>query len=85
MTWTAIIILLFVGLLLIALEIVVLPGAIAGIIGGGMLAIGVWQSYVTYAQWPAILYWHRRWWHAYCYWYSLCVQKRGDFLGSIPK
>lgn len=48
MTWTAIIILLFVGLLLIALEIVVLPGAIAGIIGGGMLAIGVWQSYVTY-------------------------------------
>ena len=48
MTWTAIIILLFVGLLLIALEIVVLPGAIAGIIGGAMLAIGVWQSYVTY-------------------------------------
>ena len=48
MSWTAIIILLFIGLLLITLEIVVLPGAIAGIVGGVMLAIGVWQSYAMY-------------------------------------
>ena len=48
MTWTAIVILLLIGILLITLEIVVLPGAIAGIVGLIMLSIGVWQSYATY-------------------------------------
>ena len=48
MTWTAIVILLLIGILLITLEIVVLPGAIAGIVGLIMLCVGVWQSYATY-------------------------------------
>lgn len=48
MTWTAIVILLLIGILLITLEIVALPGAIAGIVGLIMLSIGVWQSYATY-------------------------------------
>ena len=48
MTWTAIIIILLVGMLLVTLEIVVLPGAIAGIVGGLFLAVGVWQSYANY-------------------------------------
>ena len=48
MTWTAIVILLLVGILLITLEIVVLPGAIAGIVGLIMLGVGVWQSYATH-------------------------------------
>lgn len=48
MTWTAIILLLLVGLLLITLEIVMLPGAIAGIVGLVMLGVGVWQSYATH-------------------------------------
>lgn len=48
MSWSFIIVLILVGLLLITLEIVVLPGAIAGIIGGILLAVGIWQSYVVY-------------------------------------
>ena len=48
MTWTAIVILLLIGILLITLEIVALPGAIAGIVGLIMLSIGVWQSYATH-------------------------------------
>jgi membrane-bound ClpP family serine protease len=48
MTCTAIVILLLIGILLITLEIVALPGAIAGIVGLIMLSIGVWQSYATY-------------------------------------
>ena len=48
MTWTAIVILLLIGILLITLEIVALPGAIAGIVGVIMLGVGVWQSYATY-------------------------------------
>ena len=48
MTWTAIVILLLIGILLITLEIVALPGAIAGIVGLIMLGVGVWQSYATY-------------------------------------
>lgn len=46
MTPTLIIILLVVGLLLLTLEIVALPGGIAGIIGFVMIALGVWQSYL---------------------------------------
>ena len=48
MTWTAIVILLLIGILLITLEIVALPGAIAGIVGLIMLGVGVWQCYATY-------------------------------------
>lgn len=48
MTWTAIVILLLIGILLITLEIVALPGAIAGIVGLIMLGVGVWQSYATH-------------------------------------
>lgn len=48
MTWTAIIVLLVIGLLLITLEIVVLPGAIAGIAGSICVAVAVWQSYAVY-------------------------------------
>lgn len=48
MSWPFIIIILLVGLALIALEIVALPGGISGIFGGIMVVIGVWQSYAQY-------------------------------------
>ncbi len=47
MNLTLIIIVLVVGLLLLTLEIVALPGGVAGIIGFIMIAISVWQSYVS--------------------------------------
>ncbi len=34
--------------MLIALELVALPGGVAGILGGVAMAIGVWQSYAQY-------------------------------------
>lgn len=48
MSWPLIIALVLLGLVLIALEIVVLPGAVAGICGGVLTAVAIWQTYVTY-------------------------------------
>lgn len=48
MTWPLILIVILVGLTLIALEIVALPGGVAGICGGIMLAVGIWQTYAHY-------------------------------------
>lgn len=45
MGWASIIIILLVGLALVALEIVALPGGVSGICGGLMVALGVWQTY----------------------------------------
>ncbi|MBR5784476.1 MAG: hypothetical protein IKY43_04840 [Bacteroidales bacterium] len=48
MSWVAIIILLILGVSLVALEIVALPGLVSGIVGMIFLGVGVWQSYSTY-------------------------------------
>lgn len=48
MNWPIIIIILLVGLALVALEIVALPGAICGICGGAMVVVGIWQTYANY-------------------------------------
>lgn len=42
------IIVLLVGLVLLTLEIVALPGGIAGLFGIGLLSYGVWQSYILW-------------------------------------
>ena len=48
MSLPLLIIVLIVGLVLLTLEIVALPGGIAGIFGIGMMAFSVWQSYIHY-------------------------------------
>ncbi len=49
MSWLLIILLIFVGLLLLLLEILVIPGiTVAGILGFAGLFIGIWQAYSTY-------------------------------------
>lgn len=51
MTWTVIAILIVVGFLFLLLEILVLPGTnVAGFIGFALIAIGVWQAYVTHGN-----------------------------------
>ncbi len=45
MNTTLLIIVLILGLVLVALEIVALPGGVAGVFGLGLLVFGVWQSY----------------------------------------
>lgn len=48
MNWTLIIICLIVGIVLLALEIVALPGGIAGIFGLGLMAFAVYSTYVVF-------------------------------------
>ncbi len=55
MSWPIIIIVILVGVALVALEIVALPGAICGIFGGILLVIGVWQSYAQYGTTAGII------------------------------
>lgn len=44
--WTIIIILILVGILMLLLEILVIPGAgVAGIIGFGLMVAGIWVAY----------------------------------------
>lgn len=45
-SWTLIIISLILGVILLVLEIVALPGLIAGIFGAGLIVFGIWQSYL---------------------------------------
>lgn len=46
MTPTLTIIVLILGLLLLTLEVVALPGGIAGICGLGLLVFGIWESFI---------------------------------------
>ena len=48
MSWALIIITLAIGLILVVLEIVALPGGIAGICGAILSAIAVWQTYMSH-------------------------------------
>ena len=50
MTWPLIIITILGGLILVALEIVALPGAVCGIVGGAMVALAIWQTYTNYGS-----------------------------------
>ncbi len=50
MTPTLVIIVLALGLLLLTLEIVALPGGIAGVCGFLLVVFGVWQSYLLWGM-----------------------------------
>lgn len=50
MNITLIIIILVIGLILLTLEIVALPGGVAGICGLLMVIFGVWQTYLGYGS-----------------------------------
>ena len=50
MNTTLLIIVLVLGIILLALEIVALPGGIAGIFGVGLIAFGVWQTYALFGN-----------------------------------
>lgn len=50
MTPTLVIIVLALGLLLLTLEIVALPGGIAGVCGFLLIVFGVWQSYILWGM-----------------------------------
>ncbi len=50
MNTTLLIIILILGLVLLTLEIVALPGGVAGISGLGLLVFGVWQSYKLWGE-----------------------------------
>ena len=55
MSWPLIIITILGGLVLVALEIVALPGAVCGIVGGAMVALAVWQTYANYGSTAGII------------------------------
>jgi membrane-bound ClpP family serine protease len=48
MAWSVIIPVIVFGLLLVLLEIFILPGLVAGIVGGLLVVFGVYQSYLAY-------------------------------------
>lgn len=48
MSWPVIILIILIGLLLVALEIVALPGFVSGLCGVILVGVGVWQCYVRY-------------------------------------
>ena len=48
MNWTLIIITIIIGLVLLTLEIVAVPGAIVGICGAGLMIYAIWQTFVIY-------------------------------------
>ena len=50
MNTTLLIIVLLLGVLLLTLEIVALPGGVAGAIGAAMIAFGVWQTYTLFGS-----------------------------------
>jgi membrane-bound ClpP family serine protease len=45
MHWLIIASLIIIGLIVLALEILVIPGGIAGVIGFILIAVGIWQTY----------------------------------------
>lgn len=50
MSLPLIIIVLLIGLALVALEIVALPGGVSGVLGGCLVVIGIWQTYAHYGS-----------------------------------
>ncbi|MBR3783595.1 MAG: NfeD family protein [Bacteroidales bacterium] len=50
MNTTLLIIVLLLGVLLLTLEIVVLPGGIAGFFGAILIGLGVWQTYALFGN-----------------------------------
>lgn len=48
MSWSVIIPLIVFGLMLVLLEIFILPGLVAGIVGGLIVVFGIYQSYASY-------------------------------------
>ncbi|PKP00925.1 MAG: hypothetical protein CVU11_16710 [Bacteroidetes bacterium HGW-Bacteroidetes-6] len=50
MSWTIILALIFIGIVLVMLEIFILPGMIAGIIGGIAIIVGIYQAYATFGS-----------------------------------
>ena len=50
MSWTLIIITLVIGLILVALEIVAIPGLIVGICGAALMIFSIWQTFITYGS-----------------------------------
>ena len=50
MNTTLLIIVLILGVVLLALEIVALPGGIAGAFGVGLIGFGVWQTYALFGN-----------------------------------
>jgi len=50
MTLTIIILLIFIGLVMLVLEILVVPGGILGIISLAIMAFGIYLSYVNYGS-----------------------------------
>lgn len=50
MNTTLLIIVLLLGVLLLTLEIVVLPGGIAGLFGAILIGLGVWQTYALFGN-----------------------------------
>lgn len=50
MNTTLLIIVLLLGVILLTLEIVALPGGIAGIFGACLIAFGVWQTYALFGN-----------------------------------
>ncbi|HPB02674.1 MAG: NfeD family protein [Bacteroidales bacterium] len=55
MDWTLIITLISTGILLILLEIFLLPGMVAGILGGAATLFGIYQSYAVYGPEAGII------------------------------
>ena len=55
MSWPLIILTILIGLALVALEIVALPGFICGIFGAVLAIIGIWQSYANYGTTAGII------------------------------
>lgn len=50
MNTTLLIIVLILGVVLLALEIVALPGGVAGAFGVGLIVFGVWQTYALFGS-----------------------------------
>ncbi|MPM09448.1 hypothetical protein SDC9_55765 [bioreactor metagenome] len=55
MDWTLIITLISTGIILILLEIFLLPGMVAGIIGGAAVLFGIYESYMVYGAKAGII------------------------------
>jgi membrane-bound ClpP family serine protease len=48
MSWTLLITLILIGLIFVLLEVLVIPGGIAGIVGGGLVVVGIVLAYDTF-------------------------------------
>ncbi|MDO9512058.1 MAG: NfeD family protein [Bacteroidales bacterium] len=56
MSWTIILIIIVIGLLLVILEVLVIPGTtIAGVLGLIALGIAIWQAFATHGNIPGVI------------------------------